>query len=469
MRRKLSILSGAAPLGALLALVLANPAVATPAAAVGGAKPVREFVSGSVVVKLAGASRAHTVRLARGVSVAAATARLRADERVAYASPDYVARASVMTLGTGFAIPNDIGSLSGLSSNSGGDGWGAKQWNFLPYQAVPGAPLATSPGGINAPGAWRNLIDAGAPGGKGVTVAVVDSGIAYRGSKDGAFRRSPDFSAKQFVPGYDFVDGDSRPLDENGHGTHVAGTIAERTDNAIGLTGLAYGVKLMPIRVLNRRGEGRSSKIAAGIRYAVRHGAQVINMSFNFACGRRVPVVDEALREAYLKGVVTVASVGNRYSETCAAPPATGPHVIGVGGTTEGGCLGSYSLTGAAVDVLAPGGGEAVAECASVASSPIYQVTLMPRSLRQFGMPPIYVGTSMAAAHVSALAALVLASDVIQVGPRPTLVARSVARRIKRTARGLGLPAEKQGAGLIDAAAATDASRPLFPQIKPTK
>ena len=70
-----------------------------------------------------------------------------------------------------------------------------------------------------------------------------------------------------------------------------------------------------------------------------------------------MPGVDEALRQAYKRGVVTVASVGNVGSEACVSPPSTGPHAIGVGGSTQGGCIGSYSLSGQGVDVLAPGGG----------------------------------------------------------------------------------------------------------------
>ena len=93
---------------------------------------------------------------------------------------------------------------------------------------------------------------------------MLDTGIAYRalGSR---FRRSPDFTAGQFVDGYDFVDNDRLPLDRNGHGTHVAGTIAEKTNNGIGLTGIAYRAKLMPVRVLDRLGRGRADDIAAGI------------------------------------------------------------------------------------------------------------------------------------------------------------------------------------------------------------
>ncbi len=104
--------------------------------------------------------------------------------------------------------------------------------------------------------AWQHLIDAGHPGGRGAIVAVVDTGVAYANRK--RFRRSPDFGRRDFVRGYDFVDNDAFPNDENGHGTHVASTIGERTGNGIGVTGLAYGARIMPIRVLDRYGAGDS-------------------------------------------------------------------------------------------------------------------------------------------------------------------------------------------------------------------
>ena len=120
----------------------------------------------------------------------------------------------------------------------------------------------------------------------------------------------------------------------------------------------------MPVRVLNRQNVGYANRIADGIHFAIAHHAQVINMSFNFACGEKVPQVDEALREAYDDGIVTVASGGNLTTATsgtksCVSEPATGPRVIGVGGTTEGGCIGSYSLAGKGIDLVAPGGGTA--------------------------------------------------------------------------------------------------------------
>jgi serine protease len=372
------------------------------------------------------------------------------------AAPNYVARAAIVPSAER-EIPNDPGPISGGPGPPGG--WVTKQWNFLPSEGEATPLLPTSLGGIDAPGAWDNLTAAGHPGAEGVTVAVLDTGIAYRalGSR---FRRSPDFSSGQFVKGYDFVDNDKLPLDENGHGTHVAGTIAEKTNNGIGLAGLAYRAKLMPVRVLDKRGRGRADAIAKGIRFAVSHGADVINMSFNFGCDREVPSVDEALRQAYDRGVIAVASVGNLGSEACVAAPATGPHVIGVGGSTEGGCLGDYSLAGKGVDVIAPGGGSPAAGCPSVSAAPIYQVTLEGGSTRRFGEPGDYIGTSMAAAHVSGVAAMVLASGTLDPKAKKKGKVAAVTQRLRQTARDLGLPANREGAGLIDAARATAAAGP---------
>lgn len=412
------------------------------------------FAPRQLLVKFDGQRRGRTLTLPAGADVLRTAKALRANPRVAYAQPNYIATASAPAPAPPLD-PNDSGML-GTSAEATpllGD-WAYKQWNFLASEGVPTPQLPTSPGGIDAVDAWRHLIEAGRPGAAGVTVAVLDTGIAYR-QMGPRFRRSTDFGAGQFVPGYDFVGRDRFPLDENGHGTHVAGTIAEKTDNRIGLTGLAYGARLMPVRVLDREGRGDAAQIAKGIRFAVAHHAQVINMSFNFDCGKQVPTVDEALREAYEAGVVTVASAGNLGSESCVSEPATAPRVIGVGGTTEGACLGDYSLAGTAIDLLAPGGGTPKPGCPSVAARPIYQVTLRPGSTRVFAIPATYVGTSMAAAHVSGVAAMVLASGEINPILPPQRRVDVVTKILRHTARDLGLPATQQGAGLVDAGKAT--------------
>jgi serine protease len=428
---------------------------AMPADAATGLGRAHGFVADQVLVKLSGDRSARTVDLPHSVSVREAAAALGDNPGVEYAVPNYIATASTTPATEPVVTPNDPGPISGPPGPPGG--WVTKQWNFLPWEGAPTPLLPISPGGINAVGAWQHLEAVGRPGAKGITVAVLDTGIAYR-AKGARFRRSPDFTSKQFVEGYDFVDEDKLPLDENGHGTHVAGTIGEKTNNGIGLTGIAFRAKLMPVRVLDERGRGRADDIAKGIRFAVAEGADVINMSFNFGCGKEVPGVDEALRQAYRRGVITVASIGNLGSEACVAPPATGPHVIGVGGSTEGGCLGDYSLTGKGIDVIAPGGGTPIAGCPSVSAGPIYQVTLKNGSARHFAEPSNYVGTSMAAAHATGVAALVLAGSIIDPKAQGKGKVAALTQRLRDTARDLGRPATQQGAGLIDAALATDAA-----------
>ena len=158
-------------------------------------------------------------------------------------------------------------------------GWERMQWNMLAGT------------GVNAPQAWSNLLADQRAGGKGVVVAVLDTGVAYRDW--GRFAISPDFRGTRFVAPYDFVKHNRYPLDRSGHGTFVAGVIGERTNNGVGLTGLAYGTSIMPVRVLNESGEGAESTIADGIRYAVRHGARVINLSLEFPLNRvRIGLAD---------------------------------------------------------------------------------------------------------------------------------------------------------------------------------
>jgi serine protease len=443
-------------------LPVAAAALLAPAAVAAGSPaiaPARDFAPRQVLVKLAGEPRGRTLTLPAGAGVRRTAAALRRNPRVVYAEPNFIATASSLPPRDGF-LPDDPGTLQdGSEAANPPGGWASRQWNFLPPEGEPAPNLPASPGGIDAVGAWRNLIEAGRPGAAGVVVAVLDSGVAYR-SLGRRFAASPDFSPGEFVPGYDFVGHDRTPLDVTGHGTHVAGTIAEATDNGIGLTGLAYGARVMPLRVLNSMGTGYANQIARSIRYAVRKGADVINMSFNFDCNQRVPMIDEALRFAYRRGVVAVASGGNYdplhpRATACVSEPATGPRVIGVGASTEGGCIGRYSLAGAAIDVVAPGGGDPRRSCPSILDRPIYQVTLRKGSTDEFAIPDEYEGTSMAAAHVSGVAAMVLASGVLGKQPSGRARVRAVARRLRQTARDLGYPRSLQGAGLIDAARAT--------------
>ena len=378
-------------------------------------------------------TRTRLLKIRDGRSVAATLGELRSEPGVKSAAPNAIAHASVW-------IPRD----PGRTHRPGG--WQGTQWNF------------DGPFGVDAPDAWNNLILDGHPGGRGVTVAVLDTGVAYE--NHGRFRRSPDFHPSHFVHPYDFVDGDRHPDDENGHGTHVAGTINEATGNTIGVTGLAYGADIMPVRVLDRVGEGDSVTISDGIRYAVRHGADVINLSFEFdpsTSRRDVPDLLSALRYARHHGVLVVAASGNS-GRNSLAYPARAPSVLSVGATTEHGCEADYSNSGAHLDIVAPGGGPDARLPGDPNCHPdgpdgqdIFQMTYRGSS-RSFGLPRGYVGTSMAAPHVSATAALVIASGVIGSHPSPA----AVERRLRDTARQLG-PERHYGAGLVDAAAATAA------------
>src|SRR3954469_21558691 len=437
------------PLLAIL-LALAFPAVA--AADDGGiAGPAQaQYRPGEVVVRYAGAQaskagadgvRTRVVKLPAGKSVAAAISALKATPGVVSATPNMVAHAS------GF-IPPDPGSANAPA------GWQQLQWNFLP-----GA-------GVNAPDAWTHLMTVGHPGGAGVKVAVLDTGVAYSDRRP--FKRSPDFSKGRFIAGYDFVDRNPYPNDENGHGTHVAGTIAEGTGNAIGVTGLAYGVRVMPVRVLDKEGEGDSVAISSGIRWAADHGAKIINLSFEFGSGvtrQQIPDILSALRHARAKGALVVGASGNA-AAAAVAYPARSSDVLSVGATTQHGCQADYSNEGQDLDIVAPGGGVDAALEDDPTCRPldppgldIFQMTFSGSSPRRFGLPDGYIGTSMAAAHVTATGAPVIGAGLVGPNPPPG----AVERRLEQTARDLGPPGfdPHYGWGRIDAARATDAAIPV--------
>jgi serine protease len=440
-----------------MALALAAAALATSAASAAAAPAAGAYSEGEVVVRYAaspGAASAaaantgvaQTTRLVhtpRGVSVSRELTMLRAQAGVLWAVPDYVAHAS----GAAPFYPDDrgAGKLAGE--------WQKLQWDFV------------GPFGIEAPEAWGNVAADGAPGGKNVIVAVLDTGVAY--ANRGPFRRSPDFSAGEFVHGYDFVDHNHYPNDRNGHGTFVAAEIAEETNNGYGLTGLAYEAKIMPVRVLDSAGEGEASTIAEGVIFAAKHGAQVINLSLEFSPGvtaADIPELIEAIRYAHRRGVLIVAAAGNEGHEAIAYP-ARAPDVVSVGASTEHGCLASYSNYGSTLSLVAPGGGPDASlpgdpNCRPEATpgQDIYQVTFTGSSPSVFGIPSGYEGTSMATPQVAATAALVIASGVIGHHPTPA----QLTARLMATTRKLGYPGDEHlyGAGLLDAAAATASGGP---------
>jgi serine protease len=347
-------------------------------------------------------------------------------------------------------IPNDSGAAT-VAANAG---WPTVQWNLA------------GPFGIDAPLAWSQATQLGGSGGQGVTIAVLDSGVAY--ATRGRFKRSPDLATARFVRGYDFVDDDPYPNDEYGHGTLVASTIAATANNAYGTVGVAYRARIMPIRVLDAQGGGYPSVIARAIRYAVRHGADIVNLSLELYDGSPLAprprsvtasrAVRSALMQARRAGVVVVSAAGN----------SSDPHVPGkrydtlairVGGSTEHGCLGDYSNYGPGLDLVAPGGGadadirgDPNCQAAAAAGRDIPGISFAAQPPARLKMQA-FRGTSAAAPHVTAVAALVLASGILGPDPTPAVLAH----HLEATARDLGPPGRDRyyGAGLLDAAAAT--------------
>ena len=255
--------------------------------------------------------------------------------------------------------------------------------------------------------------------GRGVTVAVVDSGVDAT---------HPDL-AGQVLPGADFITGlEGTAVDPHGHGTHVAGTIAALAGNDTGVTGIAPQARILPVRVLAANGSGYMSDVANGIAYAAEHGADVINMSISSTW--QVAAVSNAIAYARSRGVAVVAAAGNaRAQGSPTSYPAADPGVIAVAATTSADTVAGYSTSGGYVDVAAPGSD-------ILSTYPGGQYVWMN-------------GTSMAAPHVAAVAALLKGAD-------RGLTPDQIEQALTVSAVDLGRPGRDDdfGAGRLDAAAA---------------
>jgi serine protease len=256
---------------------------------------------------------------------------------------------------------------------------------------------------IHAPQAWA----AGATG-SGTTIAIVDTGVDLR---------HPDLASKS-LPGIDLVANDACGQDEEGHGTHVAGIAAAKTDNGIGVAGVAPDAKILPVRVLDAEGSGDDERVGQGIRKAADNGAQVINLSLGGdpVIGE-LPMLNETLEAAveyaWSKGSVIVAAAGNESVPLCSYPAAA-PHAICVAANDRRGAPASYSnlpAGGTALAVRAPGGaGSPFCEddedvWSTVWPASQYDATCEPGGIRGY---ETLAGTSMASPHVAGVAALLV-------------------------------------------------------------
>ena len=312
-----------------------------------------------------------------GVSASAAAAELNRDRDVLYAEPDAPRRALV--------VPSDR--------------YFRAQWGLENVGQTVGGSAGTADADIDAPEAWD--LSTGSPG---VTVAVIDSGIDL-GHPDLApnlFQNAGEIAANDIdddrngfvddVTGWDFFDSDATPNDENGHGTHVAGTVAARGNDGVGVTGVAWATSILPLRSLGPDGSGNVSDTIRAYSYAAEAGAEIINLSLGGDSSSRTE--REAIASA--AGVLFVAAAGNdgADNDTTASYPCNYdlPNVVCVAATDRSDGLAGFSnFGGQTVDLAAPG--------VAIASTYLD------------GKYALLDGTSMATPHVSGVAALLFALD----------------------------------------------------------
>lgn len=300
---------------------------------------------------------------------------------------------------------------------------------------------------VQIPDAWA------VSNGADAVVAVLDTGVAFEDHNEGghSFRKPPGFARTKFVPGYDFVDDDEHPNDnvdpsaphEPAHGTHKAAVIAETTNEGRGAASVAPGAAVMPVRVLDWRGNGEPDDIAAGIKFAADRGADIAVMSLT---GGYDPLVAEAVKYAAGKGLIMVAPSGNSGAGEVAYP-ASDPNVISVGAVGADKSRAYYSSYGTGLDLVAPGGDLTVDLNRDGLRDGIRQQTFVQRP---DGFCHCEVeGTSAAAPHVAAIAALLVASG------RATTPSQ-IRHALVSSALDLGPPGHDPfyGAGLVQASGA---------------
>ena len=390
------------------------------------------------------ATGANIVHLGKKMSLteaAAVAADLKArDANVEYAEPDRI-MVKLMT-------PNDPRY--------------AEQWHYF-----------ETAGGLRVNTAWDIAT------GTGVNVAVIDTG----------YRNHTDLSG-QFVQGYDFIsdaavggDGNGRDSDaqdpgdsvtagqcgagepasgSSWHGTHVAGTIAAKTNNSVGVAGVAFGAKILPVRVLGKCG-GYTSDIADAIIWssggtvsgvpANANPAKVINMSLGGG-GACDTTTQNAINSARSRGTVVVVAAGNENQNASNSNPANCSGVVTVAAVNRSGGRAWYSNFGANVDVAAPGGDT------SVTANGILSTLNAGSTVPGADNYAFYQGTSMATPHVAGVVALMLSKT-------PSMTPDQVEAQLKSSARAFPATCTSCGSGIVDATAALGSVTPPPPPPPP--
>jgi serine protease len=297
-------------------------------------------------------------------------------------------------------------------------------------------------GQIGMPEAWK-IAD-----GDGVIVAVIDTGVAYEDWK--RFHRVPDLADTKFTKGFDFVANHEHGVDDHGHGTHVAGTIAQSTHNGVGVAGVARKATIMPLKVLSANGSGSVAAIADAIRYAADNGAKVINMSLGGRFASKV--LERAVKYAHDKGVVVVCAAGNDGSKRVSYPAAY-PGAVAVAATQFDEATTFYSNYGKEIDVAAPGGNTQLDQNGDGMPDGVLQNTITIGDPTRDGYFA-FMGTSMAAPHVAGVAALIVGAGVTD--PKAVEKILVATARSPKTGNHDRL---RYGAGIIDAPAAVRMAR----------
>lgn len=365
---------------ALALIVLFSPLFPIPSAqAQPAALPRTDIIPGELVIGLLPGRSASALSLPKGVQLQPAAAELVPLNvsvlQVPAGEEEQVRQELLRSPGVVFAEPN----------------YRVEAADVIPTDPLWGPSEYTSEGqwgpvAVRAPAAWEITT-----GSEDITIAVLDSGLD---------RSHPEFTDR-LLPGYDFISNDTNPQDRCGHGTHVAGIAAASANNGIGIAGMAWKAKILPVRVLDNECSGSLVSVARGIVFAVDHyGAEVINLSLGTSIASRL--LETATYYAYQRGSTLIAAAGNSQTGGGAVLyPAKYPWVIAVAAVNRGNTPALYSNIGSELDVAAPG--TRVLSTTPTSGSFYYQNFYDIKN--RYGW---LSGTSMAAPHVSGLAALLL-------------------------------------------------------------